>query len=300
MLGRVMNCLENVFIHDGKGHPLYFQTFQGHADLGKHALNMLTKLNYFLNDPYAHLEVKRILVIDGGGSGVKTLRAFKDSDEYFITILDDNQIKDRKFKHIHEETRYKHGNGNLVDCLIELLDSSEKNYNFPYIPRELLDESEIVKKYFDRWPVQEKTFREAKSSVNIHRIVGYGKKTERYEGMDEKHNNICMTITELRSKLNEPLMEIEAIEVKLADLYQQERRLREKSTIVNGERVLSDIDSIELQECEFQIKKCLYQQKKIEKEHKADFEKLKRLLNEEMRLRDKDKVYRSILNLTRS
>ncbi|MDP2788564.1 MAG: hypothetical protein Q8O46_00720, partial [bacterium] len=44
MLGRVMNCLENVFIHDGKGHPLYFQTFQGHADLGKHALNMATKL----------------------------------------------------------------------------------------------------------------------------------------------------------------------------------------------------------------------------------------------------------------
>jgi hypothetical protein len=24
-----------VFIHDGKGHPLYFQTFHGHADLGK-------------------------------------------------------------------------------------------------------------------------------------------------------------------------------------------------------------------------------------------------------------------------
>jgi hypothetical protein len=39
MLGRVMNCLENVCIHDGKGHPLYFQTFHGHADLGKHALN---------------------------------------------------------------------------------------------------------------------------------------------------------------------------------------------------------------------------------------------------------------------
>jgi hypothetical protein len=44
MLGRVMNCLENVFIHDGKGHPIYFQTFHGHADIGKHALNMVHKL----------------------------------------------------------------------------------------------------------------------------------------------------------------------------------------------------------------------------------------------------------------
>jgi hypothetical protein len=129
--------------------------------------------------------VKRILVIDSGGNSVKTLRAFKDSDEYFITILDDNQIKDRKFKHLHEETRYKYGNANLVDSLIELLDSSEKNYIFECravvvnwdngrisvlvtnIPRELLDEGEVVKKYFDRWPMQEKTFREAKCGVNI-------------------------------------------------------------------------------------------------------------------------------------
>jgi len=33
-----MNSLENVFIHEGKGHPLYFQTFHGHSALGKHAL----------------------------------------------------------------------------------------------------------------------------------------------------------------------------------------------------------------------------------------------------------------------
>jgi hypothetical protein len=122
--------------------------------------------------------------------------------------------------------------------------------------------------------------------------VGYGKKIESYERMDEKHSNICRAITELRSKLNEPLMELEAIKVQLADLYNQERRLREKSTIVNGERVLSEMDSVELQECEIQINKCLYHMKKIEKEHKADFEKLKRFLNEKMRLRDKDKVYR--------
>ena len=128
MLGRVMNCLENVFIHDGKGHPLYFQTFHGHADLGKHALNMLTKLTELFDDPSAHVHVKRILVIDGGGNGVNTLRAFDNSDEYFITILDDNQVKDRKFKHIREETRYKYGNASLVDCLIELRASKEKGY----------------------------------------------------------------------------------------------------------------------------------------------------------------------------
>lgn len=87
-------------------------------------------------------------------------------------------------------------------------------------------------------------------------------------------------------------MEIEAIDEQLVPLYQQERRLREKSTIVDGKRVLSEADSIELQQCEAQINKCLRQQKKIEKEHKDDFKRLKRCLKEEKRFRDKDKVYR--------
>jgi len=315
MLGRVMNCLESVFIHDGKGHPLYFQTFQGHADLGKEALNMLTKLTKISDDPSAHVHVKRILVMDGGGNGVKTLRAFNDSDEYFITILDDNQIKTRKFKHNRGETRFKHGDAELVDCQIELLDSSEKDYIYECravvvkwdsgrksvlvtnIPHDLLDASEVTKKYFDRWPMQEKQFRDAKSGVNIHRIVGYGKKIENYDRMDEKHSKLCKAITQLKSKLKVPLMGIEAIEEQLIDLYQQERTLRERSEIVEGKRILDEIYSTELRHCEARINKCLRQQKSIEKEHKDDFKILKKYLKEETRIRDKDKVYRIDIEL---
>jgi hypothetical protein len=247
MLGRVMNCLENVCIHDGKGHPLYFQTFHGHADLGKHALSMLTKLTELFDDPSAHVHVKRILVMDGGANGVNTLRAFDNCDDYYITILDDNQVKDRKFKHIREEKRYKYGNASLVDSQIELMDSKEVGYIYECravivkwdngrksvlitdIPRDLLDASGVTKKYFDRWPMQEKQFRDGKSGVNIHRIVGYGKKIENYDKMDEKHGEICKTITQLKSRLKKPLQEIEAIEEQLVPLYQQERRLHEKS-----------------------------------------------------------------------
>jgi hypothetical protein len=310
MLGRVMNCLENVFIHDGKGHPLYFQTFQGHADLGEHALPMLTKLTELLDDPSAHITVKRILVMDGGGNGVKTLRAFKDSDEYYITILDDNQTKERKFKHIREEMGYKYGNATLVDCKIELLDSKESGYIYECravivkwdnsrksvlitdIPHELLDANEITKRYFDRWPMQEKQFRDAKSGVNIHRITGYGKKIENYDKMSEKHGEMCEKITQLKAELEKPLLEIEAIEEQLTDLYRQERTYREKSKIVDGKRVLSEVDSVELKNYETKINKYLRQQRTIEKEHKDAFKRLKKYLKEEKRIRDKDKVYR--------
>jgi hypothetical protein len=310
MLGRVMNCLENVFIHDGKGHPLYFQTFQGHADIGKQALNMVHKLTQMLDDPSAHIQVNRIIVFDAGGNGVKTLRGFKDSDEYYITILDENQIKDRKFKHKQLETQYKYGNAMIIDCQIELMDSDEKDYIYESravivnwdngrkavivtdVPRELLDESEIVKKYFDRWPLQEKIFREEKSGVSIHRVSGYGTKMESYDKMVEKRRSICETIAHLKLKLGAPLVEINVIEAQLTDLYQEEKILREKSRIIDGKRILDDADAICLKECESNINRCIRQKAKIEKEHKDDFEKLRKNVEEEKRLREKDKVYR--------
>jgi hypothetical protein len=315
MLGRVMNCLENVFIHDGKGHPLYFQTFHGHGDLGKHALSMLTKLTQLLDDPDAHASVKRILIFDGGGNGVKTLRSFDNSDEYYITILDDNQITDRKIKHVRHETRYEYGNANLVDCQIELRDSLEKDYIHECraviiewdngkrsvlvtdIPRELLDASEITKKYFDRWPLQEKQFRDGKSGVNIHRIVGYGMKIENYDRMDDRHSKLCETITRLNLKLEKPSKEKEQINEQLSSLLVQEKTLHERSKIVNGKRILNEADSIELQDCEAQINRCHRQQKAIEKEYKDDFKRLRKCLKEERSIRNKDKVYKIDLEL---
>ncbi len=93
--------------------------------------------------PSAHVQVDRILIMDGGVNGIKTLREFSKSEEYFITILDDNQTKDRKFKHIREETEYEYGKANLTDCQIELLDSAEKDYIFYQIYTRLKEEKRL-------------------------------------------------------------------------------------------------------------------------------------------------------------
>lgn len=308
MLGRVMNCLENVFIHDGKGHPLYFQTFQGNTDLGKNALRMLRSLStHFADDS---VDVKQILIMDGGGNSVKTMRAFKDSEENFITILDKNQVKDRKFKQLNEKERYKYGDAHLVDSKIELKDSSEKEYicelravivNWDNgrqsvlvtdISSNLLDASEIVKRYFDRWPMQEKRFRDEKAGVNIHRIVGYGRKIEEYTKMKEKHEILCKKIRKLKADLEEPLKEIKELEKNCENLHKQERRLREKSTIECGKRILNEKDARELKKCESEIEKTIRKQNKIKKEYNNYFMKLAECIKEEERIRVKDKVYR--------
>ncbi len=309
MLGRVMNCLENVFIHDGKGHPLYFQTFQGTADMGKYALSMIRTLTrHFDNNS---IDVKQILVMDGGGNGVKTMRAFEESEETFITILDKNQVTGRKFKHLQKEKRYKHGNANLVDSKVELIDSSEKDYicelraiiiNWDNgresvlvtdIPEDLLCASEITKRYFDRWPMQEKRFRDEKSGVNIHRIVGYGKKLEDYNKMKEKHAALCQKIKALKSNLRKPLKRINELKTEIEDLYKQERILREKSEIESGKRVLNDKNNTDvLKKIESIIAKNIREQNRIRKEDSSDFGKLRKCVEEEERIRVKDKIYR--------
>ena len=308
MLGRVMGCLENVFIHDGRGHPLYFQTFQGHADLGKHALGMITELTRHFDD--SQVTVRRILVIDGGGNSVKAMRGFQDSEENFITILDKNQVKERRFKHKQKPCRYRFGDAELIDCRIELCDSTDQNSIYESravivrwgngresvlvtdIPLEVLDASEVTKRYFDRWPMQEKRFRDSKEALNIHRIVGYGKRVENYDSMKEKHTKLRRSIAGLRKKLRTPLGEIETIELELKGLYLKERKLRENSRVEKGTRRLGAMDEKQLKACEKEINRCLRAQKAVEKEHGEDFAKLKKDTKEAERIRLKDKVYR--------
>lgn len=114
--------------------------------------------------------------------------------------------------------------GYIYECraVIVKWDNGRKSVLITDIPRDLVDASDVTKRYVDRWPMQEKQFRDGKSGVTIHRMVGYGKKIETYEKMGEKHAP----------------------------------------------------------------------QIAIEKEHKDDLKRLKRYLKEEMRIRDKDNVYR--------
>ena len=249
--------------------------------------------------------------MDGGGNGVKTMRAFKESDENFITILDKNQVTERKFKYLKNKKRYKYGDADIVDCKIELIDSLEKDYICELraviiswdngresvlvsdISTDLLDASEIVKRYFDRWPMQEKRFRDEKSGINIHRIVGYGKKLEDYNKMKEKHVELCQKIKKIKLELKKPLKRINELKNELKVMCKQERILREKSKIEIGKRKSDNQKNVEmLKKVEFQILKNIRNQNKIKKEDSNNFNKLEKLMKEKERIRVKDKIYK--------
>lgn len=312
MLGRVMNCLEQVFIHDGQGHPLYFQTFNGHADFGKNALKMMDQISEYLKnntDLGNQFTVNRILVMDAAGNGVRTLREMTDSGYYFITMLDSNQINDRKVKFISEKKRYEFGDAYLVDCIIELEDSNDKGYIFEVravqvfwdngrtcvlitsLPKAIFSTDNIVKSYFDRWPAQELSFKDMKSGVNIHRVVGCTKKLMDNEKVLRNIEKLHGEIGEIEKELELPLNKIKEIEEILQLKIDEERSYREKSIVVNGERRLPECDAQILKDTQTEINSLKRKIKAIEMDDEKSFNSLKKKRTELARIIDKKKIY---------
>ena len=313
MLGRVMGCLEQVVIHDGFGRPVYFRTFSGNADLQKHALQSMEELDELLNKGQpARTKISRCtraLIMDGGGNSVQTLRAFSKSDYHYITILDTNQIHERKFKHLSPVKRYKYGEAALNDCRIELVDSKEPKYIYESravhihwdngrecclvtsIPTSIFDASEVVKTYFDRWPSCEKQYAMMKAAVCFNQIVGYGKKHVADENMLDRIKKHQDDLQRLHDELKIPLSQISFNEQKLQKLFQEERRLKEKSRIKDGKRIQSRRNQEALETCQRAIRKLQREIKKTEEPFKKKFTALRQKTKEFARIQGKQKVY---------
>ena len=311
MHGRIMNCIEQLFIHDGQGHPIYFKTFNGHADLGSNGLEMVEKITKYLNE-CTNIEnqftVNRILIMDGGGNAVKVLREI--SDYFYITILDTNQVNGRKVKFISDKKRYEYGAAYLIDCKIELEDSNEKGYILETravevkwdngrsstlvtnLAENIFSPDNVVKSYFDRWPKQELDFKKMKSGVSIHRMVGYGKKLEENTKVIEKVELLQNQINKLEQELSIPLSEIRILEKDLQPLIEKERLYREKSIIKEGKRSFkSNKDEEIFKDIQKQLVKINNKIKRLKKGQISMFNSLKKKKDELSRIIDKKKRY---------
>jgi len=314
MLGRVMGCLEQVVIHDGHGRPIYLRTFSGNADLRENALRTMDELDALLNKeqkPRAkESRCSRAVIIDGAGNAVQTLRAFSGSDYHYITILDTNQIVDRKFKHLKAPQRYHYGDAFLTDCSIELIDSKEAGYIFESrairvqwnngkecclvtsIPETIFNASEVVKAYFDRWPFCERQYAMMKAATCFGQVVGYGKKLLPDENMLNKIRKLQTDLRKLQHELKIPLSQITAEEKKLQDLFDKERQLKERSKInKKGKRDQSQRNQKNLESCQRDIRRIQRKIKTIEEPFKKQFNTLRKKSKEFTRVQGKRKVY---------
>jgi hypothetical protein len=311
MLGRVMGCLEQVFIHDGFGHPIYFETFSGHGPVGEHILGLFEKIEDAIADvPRSSTKVYRAIVMDSASNSVKALRAFADQQKYYyVTPLDDNQWDERKVIKFGSVSRYRSGKATLRELEIELEDSNEKGYLISSraikiewdngkmtvlltnLPLKIVDASDVVWSYFRRWPAQELQFRYKKAVVSLNRVAGYGRKAIENPRVLEAQKKAATRIEELSRQLEKPSEQISIHENAIADLIPQERQIRAQGTIRNGKRILAQQLQQQLDRCSKKINHHKRAIKKIEKGHGDKFKLLRKHQKEWLRLQGKEKVY---------
>ena len=314
MLGRVMGCIEQVVIHDGHGRPIYLRTFSGNADLRENALRTMDELDVLLDKEQKPRDkgspCSRALIIDGAGNAVQTLRAFSGSDYHYITILDTNQIIDRKFKHLKAPLRYHYGEAFLTDFRVELIDSKDSGYIYESravrvqwdngkecclvtsIPETIFNASEVVKAYFDRWPFCERQYAMMKAATCFSQVVGYGKKLLPDENMLNKIKKLQTDLRKLQQELKIPLSQITTEEKKLQYLFEKERQLKERSEInKKGKRDQSQRNQKNLESCQRDIRRIQRKIKTIEEPFKKQFNTLRQKSKEFARIQGKRKVY---------
>lgn len=316
MSGRVMGCLEAVFVHDGLGHPVYFETYPGHAPTGEHVLGLFEKIeNSIMEVPGSRTRVCRAIVMDSASNSVKTLRAFAAQTKYhYITSLDDNQWSPRKICQRSYPVPYRYGKATLRDTRIELADSKDKKHLIApraiciewrptkrreakktalvtSIPRELADASEVVRAYFRRWPAQELMFRGMKAAFSLNRICGYGKKLVTNERVKSKLKELDAKRKTLEDELNGQLGEIDLHERALAGLIPREYRLRQKTTVKDGIRHVPARICREFAKLGLEIKRHEAAKKRIAKENPRAFKRYRKTMNEWSRLQHKTTVY---------
>ena len=311
MLGRVMGCLEQVFVHDGLGHPIYFETYSGHGPMGVYTLSLMEKVERYMEGTGGPAQVSRVLVMDGASNSVETLRAFASQDRYYyITTLDANQWSERKVRQESLVERYRCGDATLYDGEIEWMDSKEKGYLvmtrvvrvewdsgkstvlLTNLPAKTIRPSWVVKGYFDRWPQQELVFRGMNNFASLRRVAGYGKQRLEDPEVRAEQQDLQEKIKRLRDTLKDPLAEMAQKTAALAALIEQERVLRAKSRIEEGKRIWGKKNAEALRNASREIERLRRRIKAIEKDHEKAFKKLHRYESKWMRLQGKEIVYK--------
>ncbi|MBC8554515.1 MAG: helix-turn-helix domain-containing protein [Candidatus Brocadiales bacterium] len=311
MLGRVMGCLEQVFIHDGLGNPIYFETYSGHGPTGESILGLFEKIkDVILEVPGSATCIHRAIVMDGANNSVKSLRAFAGQDNFhYITTLDENQWNERRVRKRSYPARYRYGDATIRDLEIELEDSNEKGYLIASraikvnwdngkwtvlmtsLPKQLVDASEVIFSYFRRWPAQELQFRHGKATVALHRVAGYGRKMIENPRQREKQEKLAKKIESLQEQLKDELAEIIIHEHAITKLIPKERNLRSKTMITKGRRIIPEVHRDDFER--YGKKICYHQRaiKRIQKNHETEFKALTKSQNEWLRLQGKEIGY---------
>lgn len=229
--GRVMPCLEQIFIHTGTGTPLFWLPFSGTANLAAQTMPLIQKLEAIVGEDWC---AQRLFVIDSGGSAVWLFKDFDDvkndgkKKRLFITMMRENQVPD--LSKVTDLTPWQpYRNGDEIAEGWALLNDSHDDKAPPYRIRvvvirrrrkgtlTILGTNAPVKEYeavvvadtyFERWPRQELRFRTFNQGTKFKAVMGYGKRLvqnvtviSKLDELRNRERNLAASIEKQREKV---------------------------------------------------------------------------------------------------
>lgn len=238
-VGRVMGCLEQVFVHSGLGYPIMLQTFAG----GVYLPDAIKKL---------HSDIKKIMpgtgsrisIFDGGGNSVEFYETFKD-DDYFICILDNNQYK-QDLSDFNISQKEESGEELFIEAKKKLINSKTKNSytaRTPIykkagkdkhvafvtdIPNTEATAREVIQMYYGRWPCQELDLRNMNMGIHLSTNYGYGKIKVTNLVVQEKKAYLKVQIEKKRKNINMISKSIDDLKIRI-ETENQEKKVSQKN-----------------------------------------------------------------------
>ncbi|MBN2090468.1 helix-turn-helix domain-containing protein [candidate division KSB1 bacterium] len=222
-LGRVMGCLEQVYIHSEQGHPILLQTFSGGVNLAE-AIKMLNhQIEKIIPSPFS-----RISIFDAAANSVDFFETFGEHD-YFICILDRNQYQPDlsditiKSKVELDEATYIDGEKRLRNSktkkwylarvpVYKAHDCDEATAFVTSIPVEKMNAQQVIEMYYKRWPNQENQFRDMSMGGDLNTNDGFGKTRVINLVVQHKKKYLEEQIEAKKSKISEISAQIKIIE----------------------------------------------------------------------------------------
>lgn len=251
-IGRVMGCLEQVYVHSDQGHPILLQTYAGGANLVEAIKSLNNQIETIIPSPFS-----RISIFDGAANSIDFFETFGEHD-YFICLLDTNQYQQDlsditiTSKVESAEAIYLEGEKRLQNRKTKQWYSaripvykkrnSEKYIAFvTNIPHIKMDAQQVIAIYYKRWPNQEHQFRDLNMGGDLTTNYGFGKTKVINIVVQHKKKYLEEQIEWKQLKVKEILGKIRAIELELE--HQKEtldnRKRSNKSEIVTLENKIT-------------------------------------------------------------
>lgn len=208
---RVMPAISTVFLHSGAGTPLLYREFSGHASVPQRVPELLAEYETIAGEG----TVRRAVVLDRESHAVWLFKELDEKKWTFIVPLRKSVVGPKaKFEELSEWSAYEQAGDEVRDAWLSLNDSRtgesalrtrvvarrrHRTGNVAWYatnaPRDAFSASDVIRLYFDRWPLQESVFREGSGRVGLEVHHGYGKQKVTDVAIVDQLDNLAVRVT---------------------------------------------------------------------------------------------------------